>query len=113
MHAPVVVAKGRDLVAGQIKERGMTHQVPVVRAPVLSRALYFTTQLDQPIPEGLFVAVAQILAYLYQLDQMHGGRPKAPRETDYPGTLSIPVEYRRAADRNQRENQPPDPGNNP
>lgn len=67
MSAPVVVAKGRDLVALQIRSVAMEHGIPIVSAPPLARAIYHSTELQQRIPTGLFVAVAQVLAYAYQL----------------------------------------------
>jgi flagellar biosynthetic protein FlhB len=67
MSAPVVVAKGKDLVALKIRTIAMEHGIPIVSAPPLARALYHSTDLQQRIPTGLFVAVAQVLAYAYQL----------------------------------------------
>ncbi len=67
MSAPVVVAKGKDLVALQIRNLAVEHQVPIISAPPLSRALFHSTELQQRIPAGLFLAVAQVLAYAYQL----------------------------------------------
>lgn len=67
MDAPVVVAMGVDFVAMRIIEVGRAHSVPTVRAPLLARALYFNGALNQRIPADLFMAVAQVLAWLYQL----------------------------------------------
>ncbi len=67
MGAPVVVAKGRGLVARKIRELAAEHDVPIISAPPLSRAIYHHTDLQQEIPAGLFMAVAQVLAYTYQL----------------------------------------------
>ncbi len=67
--APFVVAKGVDDVAFKIREIARAHNVTIVSAPPLARAIYHTTKLDQQIPEGLFTAVAQILAYVFQLRQ--------------------------------------------
>ncbi|HHH36378.1 MAG TPA: flagellar type III secretion system protein FlhB [Gammaproteobacteria bacterium] len=67
MGAPVVVAKGRDVVAARIRALAVEHEVPIVSAPPLSRALYHHTDLGHEIPAGLFMAVAQVLAYTYQL----------------------------------------------
>jgi len=72
MGAPVVVAKGADLVAGQIRKVANAHQVPIVSAPALARALYHSTELNRVIPSGLYLAVAQVLAYIYQLKQRRG-----------------------------------------
>lgn len=64
---PKVVAKGVDLVALRIKERSKEEGVPLFESPMLARALYFTTELDQFIPEPLFEAVAQVIAYIFNL----------------------------------------------
>ncbi len=69
MGAPVVVAKGSELVAAQIRSLARENDVPLVAAPPLARALYFSTELGDAIPEGLYRAVAQVLAYVYQLKQ--------------------------------------------
>lgn len=65
--APVVVAKGRDLVAFQISKVAQEHEIPIISVPPLARALYFSTKLNAEIPRGLYVAVAQVLAYVFQL----------------------------------------------
>jgi flagellar biosynthetic protein FlhB len=67
--APVVVAKGTELLAAKIRSLAVEHDVPVLAAPPLARALYFSTELGEAIPEGLYRAVAQVLAYVYQLKQ--------------------------------------------
>jgi len=67
MRAPKVVAKGMDVIAMQIRSVAGAHKVPLVEAAPLARALYNTTEVGQEIPATLFVAVAQILAYVYRL----------------------------------------------
>jgi flagellar biosynthetic protein FlhB len=67
MSAPIVVAKGRDFIAFQIRNIANANNVPIVSAPPLSRALYHSTEIDHEIPSGLFMAVAQVLAYIYRL----------------------------------------------
>ena len=82
MRAPRVVAKGVDVIAQQIRLVAAAHNIPLVEAPPLARALYATTELGQEIPAALYVAVAQILAYVYQLKQatQHGGpAPTVPK----------------------------------
>lgn len=64
---PVVLAKGRGEIAASIKERATSAGVPLVSAPPLARAIYFTTEVDDPIPEGLYRAVAAVLAYVFRL----------------------------------------------
>ena len=91
MHAPVVVAKGKDLVAANIRDIADAHAIPRVEAPALARAVYFNTELGQQIPAALFLAVAQLLAYVFQLRAYRaegGDIPTPPQE--YP----VPPEYR-------------------
>ncbi len=65
--APVVVAKGADSIAAKIREIAVHHRVPLLAAPPLARALYHTTELEREIPAGLYIAVAKVLAYVFQL----------------------------------------------
>lgn len=89
--APVLVAKGVDNAAMKIREIAKEHNVPQMEAPPLARALYKHTRIDDEIPEGLYVAVAQVLAYIFQLDQFAKGQgPKPDRRPDMP----IPVDLR-------------------
>jgi len=67
--APIVVAKGQDLVAAKIRSLAYSNNVPLVEAPPLSRALFYSTELNDEVPAGLYLAVAQVLAYVYQLRQ--------------------------------------------
>lgn len=67
MAAPQMVAKGADFLAEKIKEIARQHNVPVVEKPALARALYAAGEPGRPIPEGLFVAVAEVLAMIYRL----------------------------------------------
>ena len=67
MAAPVVVAMGKDLIALKIREIATAHEIEIFEAPPLARALYANSQLDQEIPGQLFFAVAQILAFVFQL----------------------------------------------
>lgn len=86
--SPVVVAKGIDDIAMKIREIAREYKVPMIASPALTRALYHTTKLDHEIPEGLFVAVAQVLAYVYQLQAYRKGKGEAPRKL--PPELPIP-----------------------
>lgn len=93
MRAPRVVAKGRNLIAAQIRAKAMEHEVPIFSAPPLARAIYHSTELDQEIPAGLYFAVAQVLAYIYQLKSARAGyAPQAPAD------LPVPDELYRAPD---------------
>jgi flagellar biosynthetic protein FlhB len=69
MGAPRVVAKGVDVLAQQIRDVAGHAKVPVVEAAPLARALYATTEVGREIPSALYVAVAQILAYVFRLKQ--------------------------------------------
>ncbi|UFS56024.1 flagellar biosynthesis protein FlhB [Comamonadaceae bacterium M7527] len=73
--APIVVAKGADLIAASIREEATTHGVYIFQAPPLARALFYTTEVDQTVPEELYVAVAQVIAYVFSLDTVKPGQP--------------------------------------
>lgn len=90
MGAPKVVAKGAQLLAQRIIEIGKENQVPILRTPPLARALYKHAELGSEIPAALYSAVAQVLAYIYQLKhyRTHGGfEPKIPETIDVPAEL--------------------------
>jgi flagellar biosynthetic protein FlhB len=78
-RAPVVVAKGVDEMAMYIRQIAEANKVPIIRSPALARSVYHTTELDHPIPEQLFSAVAQILAYVYQLKVYRRGKGQKPK----------------------------------
>jgi flagellar biosynthetic protein FlhB len=83
MKAPQVIAKGIDLMAMRIRKLGQEHQVPVLESPRLARALYAHANVDQEIPSSLYTAVAQVLAYVYQLRAaMASGTPVPPGQPD-------------------------------
>ncbi|MGF1911095.1 flagellar biosynthesis protein FlhB [Vibrio kasasachensis] len=91
-RAPIVVAKGVDHMALKIREIARAHDIYIVPAPPLARALYHSTELEQQIPDGLFTAVAQVLAYVFQLKQYRkrgGQRPNLK-----PSELEIPPDLR-------------------
>jgi len=89
MQAPVVVAKGADLVAARIRMVADQNSVAIVSAPPLARALYASTDLNREIPAGLYVAVANVLSYVYQLHAIETGDEIPEQPTDLP----IPDEY--------------------
>ncbi|HWP20415.1 MAG TPA: flagellar biosynthesis protein FlhB [Burkholderiaceae bacterium] len=89
MAAPRVVAKGADLLAMQIRDLAREHKVPVLQAPMLARALYAHAEIDREIPVALYGAVAQVLAYVYQLRAAMRG--DAPMPGDLP-PLDVPPE---------------------
>ncbi len=89
--APKLVAKGVDLIAAQIRLLANGANVPLVASPPLARALYYSTGLDKEIPKELYLAVAQVLAYIYQL--------KIARENNWdeplpPGNIKVPEHFR-------------------
>lgn len=90
--APVVVAKGADFLAQKIREVATEHDVIVLESPPLARAVYYSTELEQPIPAGLYLAVAQVLAYVYQIRQYQQGKGQRPGPMPEP---PIPEDLRR------------------
>lgn len=89
--APYVVAKGVDIIALKIREIAREYEVPVMQSPALCRAIYHTTEINDEVPAELFVAIAQILAYIYQLNQYRKGKSGRPRAL--PSNLKIPKEF--------------------
>lgn len=90
MRAPKVVAKGSALLAQRIRDLGVEHHVPILQAPPLARALYHHAELDEEIPATLYTAVAEVLAYVYQLQRYESGggdKPEIPRELPVPPEL--------------------------
>jgi flagellar biosynthetic protein FlhB len=71
MRAPRVLAKGVDMVAANIRRIAEEHRVPIFEAPKLARALYRSTDLDKEIPQGLYMAVAQVLSYIFRIRTMN------------------------------------------
>ncbi|WP_207005618.1 flagellar biosynthesis protein FlhB [Trinickia mobilis] len=90
MRAPKVVAKGVNLVAARIREIAAEHNVPLLEAPPLARALYHNVELNREIPGSLYNAVAQVLAWVYQLRRFReegGDIPATPTEFEVPADL--------------------------
>jgi flagellar biosynthetic protein FlhB len=90
--APIMLAKGADFVAQKIREIGKEHQIPIVSSPALARAIFFNTKVGEEIPGGLYVAVAQVLAYLHQLKQFARGQVK--KRPVLRSDITIPDELR-------------------
>ncbi|WDZ98011.1 flagellar biosynthesis protein FlhB [Herbaspirillum sp. WKF16] len=87
MGAPKVVAKGFDDVAAKIREVARENKVPLLEAPPLARALHTHTEIGDEIPEALYTAVAEVLAYIFQLrtyGQFGGNRPVEPTDLNVP-----------------------------
>lgn len=89
MRAPKVVAKGVHLLAARIREIAQEHRIPILEAPPLARALYYHAELESEIPEKLYIAVAEVLAYVYQLKRYHEYGGEAPEP---PVALPVPAE---------------------
>jgi flagellar biosynthetic protein FlhB len=90
MRAPKVVAKGADEVAAKIREIAAENNVVLLEAPPLARALYKHADIGDEIPEALYIAVAEVLAYVFQLRayaQRGGVRPQEPTDLDVPPEL--------------------------
>ncbi|MEL0586815.1 MAG: flagellar biosynthesis protein FlhB [Candidatus Thiodiazotropha sp. (ex. Lucinoma kazani)] len=90
MHAPKLLAKGADLVAMNIRKVGNEAKVPIVESPMLARAIYFHTELNTFIPAGLYLAVARLLAYVFQL---RAYRTEGGEYPELPDDLAVPEEY--------------------
>lgn len=88
MRAPRVVAKGAHLLAARIRALAEEHQVPILQAPPLSRALYRHAELGDEIPAALYTAVAEVLAYVYQLRRHREDGGPMPRQ---PELLPLPA----------------------
>ena len=89
--APILIAKGVDLIAMKIREVARLNNITIIESPVLARAIFYNTRLDDEIPEGLYKAVAQVLAYVFQLRQYKPGKgPKPVLSKDLP----VPEELR-------------------
>ena len=83
--APILLAKGSDHMAARIREEAQKHGIEMFAAPPLARALYFSTEVDHPVPEALYLAVAQVIAYVFGLADVRPGvapvikpQPKVP-----------------------------------
>lgn len=82
--APLMVAKGADNMAIKIREVANEYDVPILSSPALARAIYFNTEIGEQIPEGLFMAVAQVLAHVYQLQRLKASEPPPELSDDLP-----------------------------
>jgi len=89
--APKLVAKGVDLIAAQIRNLAIGANVPLLASPPLARALYYSTELEKEIPQGLYLAVAQVLAYVYQLKTARQNRWHEPLP---PKDIKVPEDFR-------------------
>ena len=92
MAAPMVVAKGSELIALRIREIAEAHDIPILEAPPLARALHRHAEIDRQVPAALYVAVAEVMAYVYQLNTYlaEGGANVARPEP--PANIMVPAE---------------------
>lgn len=90
--APMMVAKGIDEMALHIRTIAKEHDIEIIQSPALARSLYYTAEVNQEIPEELFAAVAQILAFIYQLAEHKKGR--AHRPSPVAKELPIPDDFK-------------------
>lgn len=91
--APVVLAKGSDFMAQQIQLVANRHEISVLQAPPLTRAIFHSTDIGQEIPSGLYIAVAQVLAFVFQLHRYHNQGGRKPHLN--PEDLPIPEDLRK------------------
>jgi len=84
MRAPQVISMGADLLAMKIRDIARQHSIPVLQSPMLARALYANSEIDQDIPASLYTAVAQVLAYVYKLRAAMRGDGPMPGEVPEP-----------------------------
>ena len=106
MTAPKVVAKGVDLVASNIRRVAREHDVPIVESPMLARAIHAHAELGDYIPAGLYLAVAKLLAYVFQLKAYQTGqgmKPRFPQDLTVPEELQVPAEEQHPAAPGRRE----------
>jgi flagellar biosynthetic protein FlhB len=90
--APVLSAKGIDEMALHIRTIAKEHQIEIIQSPALARSLYYTAEVGDDIPEELFAAVAQVLAFIFQLNEHKKGKAKKP--TPVAKNLPIPDEFK-------------------
>ena len=90
--APLLLAKGTDFIALKIREIAVQNNIQLLESPALARSIYYSTELEEEIPAGLYLAVAQVLAYVYQIRQYQAGKGKAPEPLK---DLPIPPDLRR------------------
>jgi flagellar biosynthetic protein FlhB len=91
--APILLAKGADHMAKIIREEAAKHGVEMFSAPPLARALYFSTKIDHPVPEALYLAVAQVIAYVFSLADIRPGvQPMMKPSPKVPPSMQFDVD---------------------
>ncbi len=91
MATPILLAKGVDQMALKIREIAAAHKVEIIESPALARSIYHTTKIEETIPSGLFLAVAKVLAYVYQLRRFRQGKSSKP---SFPYHIDVPKDLR-------------------
>jgi len=89
--APIVVAKGQDVIAMHIRKVAIANDVHILPMPPLARALYYTTEINQEVPQGLYKAVAQVLAFVFQLKTFNHGKGSHPNKLS---DIEIPDDFK-------------------
>jgi flagellar biosynthetic protein FlhB len=102
--APMLIAKGTDFLALKIREIAAANEILLLESPALARSIYYSTELEQEIPGGLYLAVAQVLAYVYQIRQYRAGKGKRPEPLK--DDLPIPPDLRRDESLKIKRSQP-------
>jgi len=93
--APILLAKGADAVAARIREEAKKHGVEIFQAAPLARALYFTTEVNHQVPEDLYYAVAQVIAYVFNLASIRPGVAPVQRpQTTVPPNMQFDADGR-------------------
>ncbi|MCP8898336.1 flagellar biosynthesis protein FlhB [Gilvimarinus xylanilyticus] len=90
MSTPVLLAKGVDHTALKIREIAGVHKIDIIQSPMLARSVYYTTDIDEEIPAGLYMAVAQVLAYVFGLRNFRRGHGEKPV---YPRNIQVPKDF--------------------
>lgn len=91
MATPILLAKGGDNIALKIREIAKANKIEIIESPQLARAIFYTTEIDDEIPGGLYMAVAQVLAYVFGLQNFRRGQGERPM---YPRDVPIPPDMR-------------------
>lgn len=95
--APIMVAKGSDHMAALIRAEAQTHGIHLFEAAPLARAIYFTTEVEQQVPEDLYHAVAQVIAYVFSLEAASPMNPPRPKpQVKVPSSMQFSPDGKRA-----------------
>ena len=89
-HPQDLVAKGQDIIAMHIRKVAIANDVTILPMPPLARALYYTTEIGDEVPQGLYLAVAQVLAFVFQLKTFNQGKGPRPQSL---GEIELPKDY--------------------